>query len=81
MKKQNFKSLRLNKKSISHLRQDTVKGGSFICGSISCQPEGICLESGEPGCPSFGCLTDGCPPQTTNCPGSISCDDVGICGQ
>ncbi|MEM6687754.1 MAG: hypothetical protein AAF617_18400 [Bacteroidota bacterium] len=73
MKKQQIKSLRLNKKLISNFTQNTIVGGTFI----SCPGVGIC---GPNGTSAFPCPPPP-PPQTNFCPGSISCDEVGICGR
>ncbi|WP_298520658.1 hypothetical protein [uncultured Kordia sp.] len=74
MKKQQFKSLQLNKKSISSLQESSVKGGTFIT-LISCPGVGICAPTG-------GGSNNTCPPPplTNGCP-TISCDDVGICAR
>jgi len=71
MKKQQVKTLRLNKKSISSFTQNTIVGGTFI----SCPGVGICGTTGQS-------VTTCPPPDTFTCPPppeTISCDPVGIC--
>ena len=73
MKKQQLKSLRLNKRAISNFTQNTIVGGTFV----SCPGVGICGTTGQsantcPPPPTNTCLTN-------NCQTLISCDNVGIC--
>lgn len=83
MKKKNLKNLVLNKKSISNLGKNELKGGTLIK-SISCEPVGICgiktQHCGTQNCGTqVGCVPTNSCPQTTNCQPSISCEPVGIC--
>ncbi|MBC8756092.1 hypothetical protein H2O64_15550 [Kordia sp. YSTF-M3] len=59
MKKRNFKLLKLNKKSISHLQLNSVHGGWFTNSEIICDP--TYTETAET------CIN-------TDCPGGVVCD-------
>ncbi|NAS29440.1 hypothetical protein GTQ40_00505 [Flavobacteriaceae bacterium R38] len=80
MKKKNLKSLKLNKKSISHLsnEKNSIVGGTGTL--VSCPGVGICgiqTDNGcDPGgtnsCPTMNCgPTEGC--ETASCPGNGIC--------
>ncbi|MEM6718059.1 MAG: hypothetical protein AAF611_01965 [Bacteroidota bacterium] len=73
MKKQQLKTLRLNKKSISNFTQNSIVGGTFV----SCPGVGICgiTDKTLQPCESVECTAD-C---TAGCPTEISCDPVGLC--
>ena len=73
MKKQQIKSLRLNKKSISNFTQNTIVGGTFV----SCPGVGICPPTTQTVLP---CSGNNCSPTgSIGCPTQFSCNDVDIC--
>jgi hypothetical protein len=76
MKKQQIKTLRLNKKSISNFTQNTIVGGTFV----SCPGVGICGTTDQSLQPCDPPQTNTCFTDCT-CATLISCDDVGICGR
>ena len=86
MKKKNLKhnGLTLNKNIISSLKSSEINGG----GTESCLADidtacytGACGTNncGTNNCGTNNCGTNNCPPQTLDCPRSISCQPVGIC--
>ncbi|WP_298511948.1 hypothetical protein [uncultured Kordia sp.] len=80
MKKRNFKSLLLNKKTVSNLKtQHSIVGGFK---TESCVPLGICCPTHDANCPdpsADGTCGNTTVTPTDACFPTISCPGAGIC--